>query len=166
MVMILAKRKYTEEQKKVFNLKRKYLERAKFVHDEIECDKSKLVQLNDLKSTLMQIKAIDYSRDRVQESNNDPNASYTKVVEKIRDLELKIIHNANTLISLEHDIDNIANELPEDEFKLLFKYKFQQYKDGYYIADKLHVSYRQQSRMTNALLEKIKIDEEKLKVVL
>lgn len=123
--------------------KKEYLQKAFDLNKQYLCDIDELEQLNSIKSNL---KAIDYSKERVQESGSGE-ASYTRVVDKIVNLELKLLEEVDQMLDISADIENIISKLDNLNERLVCKYRHIQFKKWEEIADMMHMSKRHVQRI-------------------
>lgn len=127
----------------MYEEKKKFLQRAYWLDRQIKLDTEELKSLEEIKTTL---KGIDYSKERVQESGS-ASASYTKIVEKIVNMELKILEEIDTLLDVRSEIDSVISKLENHNERLICKYRYIQFKRWEDIADMMYMSERHVKRI-------------------
>ena len=135
--------------------KKTYLQKAYYLDKQIKYDTEELESLKALKVSL---KGIDYSKDRVQESGSAC-ASYTKVVEKIVSMELKILEDISSLLDIKSKIDMNISRLDNQNERIICKYRHLQFKKWEDIADMMYMSERHVKRIYKSALAHISIKD-------
>ena len=132
-----------------------YLKQAYRLDDLIQNNQQELKELQDLSTT---IPATDYSKDKVQTSHSGE-ASYTKIIEKIVELEDVIRADIQKLLSLKLEIRNVINDVKDNEEKLLLKCRYLNFMTWENICYQMNVSMRTAHRIHGNALQNVKVPE-------
>ena len=132
---------------------KQYLKQAYRLNELIRCNQQELEELKDLATNLP---ATDYSKDRVQSSPSG-DASYTKIVEKIVELEKAIKSDIEMLLSLKLEIRTVINEVVDNEEKLLLKHRYLNFTSWEDICDDMNMSMRTVHRLHSSALMSVKV---------
>lgn len=132
---------------------KQYLKQAYRLNELIRCNQQELEELKELSTNLP---ATDYSKDRVQGSSAG-DASYTKIVEKIVELERAIKADIEMLLSLKLEIRTVINEVVDNEEKLLLKHRYLNFMSWEDICDDMHMSMRTVHRLHSSALMSVKV---------
>ena len=135
--------------------KKSYLQKAYYLDKQITCDTDELEQLRAMKNNL---KGIDYSKERVQESGS-ANASYTRIVDKIVGLELKLLKDIDKMLEIRADISAVISKLDNLNERLVCKYRYLQFKKWDDIADMMHMTDRHVKRIHKSAISNIFIKD-------
>lgn len=134
---------------------KQYLNQAYRLNELIQSNEKEIADLNELKVSLL---GIDYSKDKVQVSPQN-NAGFTKIVEKIADLERVIREDTERMLSLKLQIRTVINNVPDNEQKLALKLRYLNFLSWDDVAEKMNVSQRTAIRihdtgLTNVIVPK------------
>lgn len=132
---------------------KEYLRQAYRINELIQSNQQELDELRDLSVNLS---ATDYSKDKVQTSSSD-DASYTKIVEKIIELENAIKDDIEKMLSLKLEIRNVVNDVSDNEERLLLKLRYLNFLTWDSVCDEMNVSARTAHRIHAAALSHVKI---------
>ena len=132
-----------------------YLKQAYRLNELIQCNKQELDDLHFLSDSLP---GIDYSKDRVQSSPSN-GATFAKIVDKIIDLENAINTEIERMLSLKLEIRTVINAVPNNEERLLLKYKYLNFLSWEDVCEKMNVSMRTAHRIHASALANVKIPE-------
>lgn len=135
-----------------------YLKQAYRLDDLIQNNQQELKELQELSTS---IPATDYSKDRVQTSHSGE-ASYTKIIEKIIELEDVIRTDIQKLLSLKLEIRNVINDVQDNEEKLLLKCRYLNFMTWDEICDEINVSTKTAHRIHGRALQNVKVPEKYL----
>ena len=119
-----------------YEKKKEYLQKVFNLDNKIKSNLEELEQLNSIKESL---KAIDYSKDRVQESGT-ASASYTRIIDKITDLELAVLEDIEHMLEVRAEVENVILTLENQNEFLVCKYRHLLLKKWDDIADMMHMS--------------------------
>lgn len=128
---------------------KQYLKQAYRLNELIQCNKQELDELNQLSTSLP---GTDYSKDRVQTSASG-DAGYTKIVEKIIELEDAIKSDVEKMLSLKLEIRNVINAVPDNEERLLLHLRYLNFMVWEDICDDMNVSMRTAHRIHSLALQ-------------
>ena len=120
-----------------------------------QCNKKELAELKLLS---VSIPGIDYSKDKVQTSPSD-DAGYTKIVEKIIDLEETIKADIDKLLALMIEIRSVIDAVQDNEQKLLLKHRYLNFMTWDDICDEMNVSSRTVHRIHGSALLNVKVPD-------
>ena len=132
-----------------------YLKQAYRLNELIKSNQQELEELRELSTNLP---GTDYSKDRVQSSGSN-DAGYTKIVEKIVELENAIQSDIEKLLSLKLEIRTVINSVDDNEEKLLLKHRYLNFMSWEDICDEMCVSMRTAHRIHSSALAKVVIPE-------
>ena len=135
---------------------KQYLNQAYRLNELIESNNLEIAQLNELKASLS---GIDYSKDKIQNSSSG-DANFTKIVERIDELERIIKEDTAKMLSLKIEIRNVINEVKDNEEKLVLKCRYLNFMIWDDICEAAHVSLRTVFRIHDSALKNVKIPEE------
>lgn len=128
---------------------KQFLKQAYRLNELIQCNKQELDELNQLSTSLP---GTDYSKDRVQTSASG-DAGYTKIVEKIIELEDAIKSDVEKMLSLKLEIRNVINAVPDNEERLLLHLRYLNFMVWEDICDDMNVSMRTAHRIHSLALQ-------------
>ena len=134
---------------------KKYLKQAYRLNELIQCNKQELDDLRVLSSSLP---GIDYSKDRVQTSSSGE-AGYTKIVDKIINLENAINADIEKILSLKLEIRTVINEVQDNEERLLLKHRYLNFMSWDDICEEMNISMRTAHRIHTAALANVKVPD-------
>ena len=134
---------------------KQYLKQAYRLNELIQSNQQELDELHELSTSLP---GLDYSKDRVQTSGSS-DAGYTKIVEKIAELEKAIKSDIEKLLSLKLEIRTVINEVYDNEEKLLLKHRYLNFMSWDEICDEMNVSMRTAHRIHALALENVKVPD-------
>lgn len=121
-----------------------------------ELIKSYQRELASLKELSLSIGSQDTSKDAVSVSK-DNSASFTRIVDKIADLEAKINNEIEHYISVKNEIHSVIEAVEDNDEKLCLRYRYVEFMTWEQIADKMHYSVMQVTRIHGHALQLIKI---------
>ena len=128
---------------------KQFLKQAYRLNELIQCNKQELDELHQLSTSLP---GTDYSKDRVQTSASG-DAGYTKIVEKIIELEDAIKSDVEKMLSLKLEIRNVINAVPDNEERLLLHLRYLNFMVWEDICDDMNVSMRTAHRIHSLALQ-------------
>ena len=134
---------------------KQYLNQAYRLNELIESNNLEIAQLNQLKASLS---GIDYSKDKIQNSSSG-DANFTKIVERIDELERIIKEDTAKMLSLKIEIRNVINSVKDNEERLVLKCRYLNFMIWDDICEAAHVSLRTVFRIHDSALENVKIPE-------
>ncbi len=134
---------------------KQYLRQAYRLDELIHNNEQELEELRELSTNLS---ATDYSKDKVQTSASNE-ASYTRIVEKIIELEKVIRADIEKLLSLKLEIRNVINEVQDNEQKLLLKCRYLNFMTWDCICEEMNISSRTAHRIHGFALSNVKVPE-------
>lgn len=134
---------------------KQYLKQAYRLNELIQTNQKELDELNELSASLP---GIDYSKDRVQTSVSS-DAGYTKIVDKIIELEKAIKSDIEKLLSLKLEIRTVINEVADNEEKLLLKHRYLNFMSWDDICYEMHISERTVHRIHASALRNVVVPE-------
>ena len=138
LFLTIFKKKYYVYKRGVLKLNAKqYLKQLYRLDDLIKSNQKELKELKELSTT---IKSVNYEKERVQESGADNNARYTKIVDKIIDLENAIMTDINNLLSLKKEIRGKVESVQDADEKSVLRCMYINFMNGYEICDELGMS--------------------------
>lgn len=127
---------------------KQYLSQAYRLNELILSNKAEIDDLNELKDGLP---GIDYSKDRVQVSpSND--ASYTKIIHMIADLEKTIEEDTIRMLSLKKQIRETIQSVQDNEQILALKLRYLNFLQWDDVAARMGVSQRTAIRIHDEAL--------------
>ncbi len=129
------------------------MKQAYRLNELIQCNKKELADLRLLSDS---IPGVDYSKDKVQTSPSG-DAGFTKIVEKIIELEEAIKTDIEKLLSLMIEIRNVINDVQDNEEKLLLKHRYLNFMSWDEICDEMNVSMRTAHRIHSSALQNVKV---------
>lgn len=132
-----------------------YLAQNYRLNELIQSNKQELANLRYLSDD---IPGIDYSKDRVQTSPSCE-ASFTKIVAKIIDLENAINDDIEKLLSLKLEIRTVINAVKDNEERLLLKHRYLNFLSWDDICENMNVSMRTAHRIHAAALANVKVPD-------
>lgn len=134
---------------------KRYLKQAYRLNELIQCDRQELQELRLLSTNLQ---GIDYAKDKVQVSpSND--ASYTKIVAKIVELENTINDEIERLLALKIEIRKVIDDIEDNEEKLVLKCRYLNFMSWEKIYLLMNVSPRTIHRIHDKALISVKNSE-------
>lgn len=137
---------------------KRYLNQLQHLDSKIN---NKIEQLNDLKFTLNCIGNLSYSQDYIQ-SNHSKDAPFTKLINRIVDLEKEINTEIDTYVNKKNIIINQIYQLRNDShIKILFK-RYVEFKDLKQISKEINYTYQYTRRLHGQALEEFKRSYTKL----
>lgn len=122
----------------IFLKVKSYLKRAYRLNELIYSNEQELDELRELSRS---ISGIDTSKDKVQTSLQG-DASYTKIIEKIDELERVIKNDIENLLKLKLEIRNTINSVPDNEERLLLQHRYLNFMTWESICDLMSMSTR------------------------
>lgn len=134
-----------------YEKKKEYLQRVFNLDNKI---KSNIEELEHYRSIKDSLKAIDYSKERVQESGT-ASASYTRIIDKITDLELAVLEDIEHMLEVRAEVENVILTLENQNELLVCKYRHLLLKKWNDIADMMHMSERHVHRLHEKALTHI-----------
>ena len=135
---------------------KEYLNQAYRLNELIESNEQEIADLNLLKDSLP---GTDYSKERVQ-SSSASDAGFTRIVDKIDELERAIIADTERMLSLKLEIRETINAVFDNEHKLVLKYRYLNFMSWGDICDKMNVSMRTAHRIHSDALADVKVPEQ------
>lgn len=126
-----------------------------------ELIKSYQRELASLKELSLSIGSQDTSKDAVCVSK-DSSASFTRIVDKIADLEIKINSEIERYISLKDEIHSAIEKVENNDEKLCLRYRYIEFMTWDKIADVMHYSIMQITRIHGRALQRVTIPEKML----
>lgn len=141
---------------------KEYLGQAYLLDQRIKSDTMELEELRLMAET---ISSPGFEEHYNATKNTD--APYVKAIEKMLDMESKIMTEINTLIELKNQIRAVISEIDKPEFQMILRYRYIHNMTWPTIGDKLCADGRTVQRWHNKALAKIKLPENaiNLKVV-
>lgn len=133
--------------------KKRFLQKAYRLAEEIEINQEELNQLTELSTML---KGLDYSQTKVQTSGSS-DAAFVDKVNEIADIKDKINAKLKELKELRKNIWKAIYTLENTEERLVLLYRYLKFYDWQTVADKMHLSLRQVYRVHGFALKNIKI---------
>lgn len=133
--------------------KKKFLQKAYRLAEEIEINQEELDKLKELSTML---KGVDYSQTKIQTSGSG-NAAFVDKVNEIADIKDKINAKLKELKELRKNIWKAIYTLENTEERLVLLYRYLKFYDWQTVADKMHLSLRQVYRVHGFALKNIKI---------
>ena len=133
--------------------KKKFLQKAYRLAEEIEINQEELNRLTELSTML---KGLDYSQTKIQTSGSGDAAFVNKVAD-LADIKEKINAKLMELKELRNSIWKAIYTLDNTEERLVCLYRYLKYYDWKTVADKMHLSLRQVYRVHGFALKNIKI---------
>ena len=133
--------------------KKKFLQKAYRLAEEIEINQEELNRLTELSTML---KGLDYSQTKIQTSGSGDAAFVNKVAD-LADIKEKINAKLMELKELRNSIWKAIYTLDNTEERLVCLYRYLKFYDWKTVADKMHLSPRQVQRIHGFALNNIKI---------
>ena len=133
--------------------KKKFLQKAYRLAEEIEINQEELNRLTELSTML---KGIDYSQTKIQTSGSG-DAAFVNKVNELADIKEKINAKLRELKELRNSIWKAIYTLDNTEERLVCLYRYLKFYDWETVADKMHLSLRQVYRVHGFALKNIKI---------
>lgn len=133
--------------------KKKFLQKAYRLAEEIEINQEELNRLTELSTML---KGLDYSQTKIQTSVSGDAAFVNKVAD-LADIKEKINAKLMELKELRNSIWKAIYTLDNTEERLVCLYRYLKFYDWETVADKMHLSLRQVYRVHGFALKNIKI---------
>ena len=133
--------------------KKKFLQKAYRLAEEIEINQEELNRLTELSTML---KGLDYSQTKIQTSGSGDAAFVNKVAD-LADIKGKINAKLMALKELRNSIWKAIYTLDNTEERLVCLYRYLKFYDWETVADKMHLSLRQVYRVHGFALKNIKI---------
>ena len=133
--------------------KKKFLQKAYRLAEEIEINQEELNRLTELSTML---KGLDYSQTKIQTSGSGDAAFVNKVAD-LADIKGKINAKLMELKELRNSIWKAIYTLDNTEERLVCLYRYLKFYDWETVADKMHLSLRQVYRVHGFALKNIKI---------
>ena len=101
-------------------------------------------------------------------ASKNTDAPYIKTLEKMFDMESKIMKEINTLVELKNQIREVISQIEKPEYQMILKYRYIHNMTWPTIGDKLCADGRTVQRWHNKAIAKIKLPENaiNLKVVM
>ena len=133
--------------------KKKFLQKAYRLAEEIEINQEELNRLTELSTML---KGLDYSQTKIQTSGSG-DAAFVNKVNELADIKEKINAKLRELKELRNSIWKAIYTLDNTEERLVCLYRYLKFYDWETVADKMHLSLRQVYRVHGFALKNIKI---------
>ena len=133
--------------------KKKFLQKAYRLAEEIEINQEELNRLTELSTML---KGLDYSQTKIQTSGSG-DAAFVNKVNELADIKEKINAKLRELKELRNSIWKAIYTLDNTEERLVCLYRYLKFYDWETVADKMHLSLRQVHRVHGFALKNIKI---------
>ena len=133
--------------------KKKFLQKAYRLAEEIEINQEELNRLTELSTML---KGLDYSQTKIQTSGSG-DAAFVNKVNELADIKEKINAKLMELKELRNSIWKAIYTLVNTEERLVCLYRYLKFYDWETVADKMHLSLRQVYRVHGFALKNIKI---------
>ena len=133
--------------------KKKFLQKAYRLAEEIEINQEELNRLTELSTML---KGLDYSQTKIQTSGSS-DAAFVNKVNELVDIKEKINAKLRELKELRNSIWKAIYTLDNTEERLVCLYRYLKFYDWKTVADKMHLSTRQVQRIHGFALNNIKI---------
>lgn len=133
--------------------KKKFLQKAYRLAEEIEINQEELNRLTELSTML---KGLDYSQTKIQTSGSG-DAAFVNKVNELVDIKEKINAKLIELKELRNSIWKAIYTLDNTEERLVCLYRYLKFYDWETVADKMHLSLRQIYRVHGFALKNIKI---------
>lgn len=127
--------------------------------------KSDTMELEELRLMAQTISSPGFEEHYNATKNTD--APYIKTLEKMFDMESKIMKEINTLVELKNQIREVISQIEKPEYQMILKYRYIHNMTWPTIGDKLCADGRTVQRWHNKAIAKIKLPEDaiNLKVV-
>ena len=133
--------------------KKKFLQKAYRLAEEIEINQEELNRLTELSTML---KGLDYSQTKIQ-TYGSADAAFVNKVADLADIKEKINAKLMELKELRNSIWKAIYTLDNTEERLVCLYRYLKFYDWETVADKMHLSLRQVYRVHGFALKNIKI---------
>ena len=133
--------------------KKKFLQKAYRLAEEIEINQEELNRLTELSTML---KGLDYSQTKIQTSGSGDAAFVNKVAD-LADIKEKINAKLMELKELRNSIWKAIYTLDNTEERLVCLYRYLKFYDWETVADKMHLPLRHVYRVHGFALKNIKI---------
>ena len=128
-----------------------YLSKAYRVDQLIQSNRDEIKALNELKTS---ISGTDTSRDVVQTSPSG-DASYTRIVERIDELERIIEEDVERLLKLKLEIKSVIDSVPDDTERLLLHLRYLQFLTFDKISESMYITTRHIHRIHARALKSV-----------
>ena len=141
---------------------KEYLGQAYLLDKRIKSDTMELEELRMMSQT---ISSPGFEEHYNASKNTD--APYIRTLEKMFDMESKIMKEINTLVELKNQIREVISQIEKPEYQMILKYRYIHNMTWPTIGDKLCADGRTVQRWHNKAIAKIKLPENaiNLKVV-
>lgn len=128
--------------------------------------KSDTMELEEIRLMAQTISSPGFEEHYNASKNTD--APYIKTLEKMFDMESKIMKEINTLVELKNQIREVISQIEKPEYQMILKYRYIHNMTWPTIGDKLCADGRTVQRWHNKAIAKIKLPENaiNLKVVM
>ena len=128
--------------------------------------KSDTMELEELRLMAQTISSPGFEEHYNASKNTD--APYIKTLEKMFDMESKIMKEINTLVELKNQVREVISQIEKPEYQMILKYRYIHNMTWPTIGDKLCADGRTVQRWHNKAIAKIKLPENaiNLKVVM
>ena len=142
---------------------KEYLGQAYLLDKRIKSDSMELDELRLMAET---ISSPGFEEHYNASKNTD--APYIRTLEKMFDMESKIMKEINTLVELKNQIREVISQIEKPEYQMILKYRYIHNMTWPTIGDKLCADGRTVQRWHNKAIAKIKLPENaiNLKVVM
>lgn len=128
-----------------------FLIQAYRLNELIISNEEELAKLNELSTG---IPGTDYSKDRVQTTPSG-DASYTKIIERIVELERVIKNDIESFLKLKLEIRNTIDSVCDNDEKLLLRQRYLNFSSWEDICQMMHVSSRTVHRIHAKALDSV-----------
>ena len=128
-----------------------YLRQAYRINLLIQSNEKELQELHELSTS---ISGIDTSKDTVQTSPSG-DASYTKIIEKIDELERIIKNDIDKLLNLKLEIKKTIDAVPDNEERLLLQERYLNFMEWDDICESMYISIRHIHRIHGRALNTV-----------
>lgn len=132
---------------------KEYLQQAYRLNELIASDEREKAALQEL---LTSLPSQDASKDIVSASK-DNSASFTKIVEKIADLDNQINEEIERLVALKTEIRNVINAVPDNDERLCLRLRYIEFLTWEQVAEKMNYERRQVFRLHGNALNHVKV---------
>lgn len=134
--------------------KKEYLQKAYNLNKEIKSNREEIDNLESVKAAL---KGVDYSKEKVQSSRSSYDPQYTRIVEKIHELENDIKDELESMLETSRSARKKIVALKNKDERLVCKYRYIMFLTWEEIAHKMHITVRHVHRIHGRALQNIKI---------
>ena len=132
-----------------------YLKKAHKLYELIESLKDELAELRVLADSI----ASPVLSDMPKAPSRSAEPPYVRYVTKIVELEDKITAEIENYLATKDEIRNVINDVPDNEERLLLRYRYINFLEWEDIAERMHVTTRTAHRIHGAALLRVKIPE-------